>query len=92
MGDNVPHRRPGRGRTWSGSSTGPEAAAHQPDGRQAARLVRPGEDRYLTRARPQYAAGCWWGRFFTPAGCLTASAGRGAEPRGFRGPVDPCNT
>lgn len=74
------------------SSAGTEAAARgvtagraAPSGaaRVAGGPMGPGEYRHLTRGGAQYAAGLSVGVLFTPTGCLTASAGCGAEPRGF---------
>lgn len=69
--------------TRSGSSTGAQAAALPPCRRQPARRWGPGEHLYLTRGGSQYATGLSVGVVFTPTGCLTASAGFGAEPREF---------
>lgn len=66
----VPERRPQ-----------PEHAVWPRSG--ARHAMGPGEYRHLTRVGAQYASGLSVGVFFTPTGCLTASAGRGAEPHGF---------
>ena len=65
------------------SSDGPEAAAPARRTRKRASYGGPGEDRRLTRvgAPTLLAVG---GVLLSPTGCPTASAGRGAEPHGFR--------
>jgi len=55
-----------------------------------AQQARPGEYRHLTPEFIAYAPGTGGGGFFTPTGCLAASAGGGAEPLGFsaeNGPI-----
>ncbi len=57
-------------------------AEHSPAGASTERARRQAKPLPLMLEGAQYASGCWWGCFTTPTGCLTASAGGGAEPRG----------
>lgn len=74
----------------SGSSTGPEAAAHSPDAPRGAPPRGTGRGPLLDARRTALRSGLLVGGAFPPAGCLTASAGFGAAPQGlaFRGEIE----
>ena len=87
----APQKAAQRGRAVrSGSSTGPEAAAHSPDAPRGAPPRGTGRGPLLDARRTAIRSGLLVGGAFPPAGCLTASAGFGAAPQGlaFRGEIE----